>query len=136
MTDKQTGGPAFPLDIKEKWFEGMSLRDYFAAKAMQSLIGLGADSDEFWIDAKQAYKMADAMLEARDEIAVGRKIEDLGLLVKTKNLLKADDICTVEQLTQLTSNHLLKIPNMGRKSVREIEQALFMQGLSLRDGNP
>lgn len=125
---------AFPRTATQR--NGMTLRDYFAAKAMAA----------YWFDpnvatdqktaAAWAYDMADAMLEARDEIAVGRKIEDLGLLVKTKNLLKADDICTVEQLTQLTSNHLLKIPNMGRKSVREIEQALFMQGLSLRDGNP
>ena len=46
--------------------EGMDLRDYFAAKAMQGLIGkqLIIGYDEAVI-AKDAYKMADAMMEAR-----------------------------------------------------------------------
>jgi DNA-directed RNA polymerase alpha subunit len=150
MTDDQTGGPAFPYEDHGQ--KGMTLRDYFAAKAMQAAIqhhgvydetqrsGLETTATilEYHCDAmaSTAYVYADAMLKARDEVAVGRKIEELGLLVKTENCLKADGICTVEQLTKLTSNHLLKIPNMGRKSVREIEQALFMQGLRLRDGQP
>jgi DNA-directed RNA polymerase alpha subunit len=147
MTDKRTGGPAFPVHpelVERLGCEnslsdvGMTLRDYFAAKAMQSYL-----ADRAWQaeiphseTARVAYIVADAMLEARNGVAVGRKIEELGLLVKTENCLKADGICTVEQLTKLTSNHLLKIPNMGRKSVGEIEQALFMQGLRLRDGQP
>jgi DNA-directed RNA polymerase alpha subunit len=113
----------------------MTLRDYFAAKAMQGMLA-DPNTPEIMDIAGAAYEVADAMLKARDEVAVGRKIEELGLLVKTKNLLKADNICTIEQLTKLTSNHLLKIPNIGRESVREIEQALFMHGLRLRDGNP
>lgn len=71
MTDKQTGGPAFPLDIKEKWFEGMTLQDYFAAKAMQALITSRHTAYENgWYEeamvAASAYDMADAMLKARD----------------------------------------------------------------------
>ena len=146
MTDKRTGGPAFPVHpelVERLGCEnslsdgGMTLRDYFAAKAMQSFCSR-SDSDA-WESSKlacDAYELADAMLEARNGVAVGREIEELGLLVKTENCLKADGICTVEQLTKLTSNHLLKIPNMGRKSVMEIEQALFVQGLRLRDGKP
>lgn len=47
--------------------EGMELRDYFAAKAMQGFIGklLIIGYDEAVI-AKDAYKMADAMMEARN----------------------------------------------------------------------
>jgi hypothetical protein len=63
--------PAFPLSgdwsqIKEK---GMTLRDYFAAKAMQELMTYKdrpiylRPVDEVAIDA---YEMADAMLEARE----------------------------------------------------------------------
>ena len=50
--------------------EGMTLRDYFASKAMQPLM---AHSGGYWDDdnlygyAFMAYKMADAMLKARDE---------------------------------------------------------------------
>jgi hypothetical protein len=46
--------------------ETISLRDYFAAKAMQGIVGRDI-SDFKWIStyAEKAYKMADAMLEAR-----------------------------------------------------------------------
>jgi hypothetical protein len=65
------GGPAFPglhpsseCRYKE---EGMTLRDYFAAKAMQGLLA-SLPSDTTLYDsnvAKWSYEMADAMLKAR-----------------------------------------------------------------------
>ena len=45
--------------------EGMTLRDYFAAKAMQSL--LTYEESTLQNDAEVAYAMADAMLKAREE---------------------------------------------------------------------
>lgn len=60
--------PAFP-ETKEQhaWFPGMTLRDYFAAKAMQgwaaNSAGNGATSESA---ARWAYEMADAMLKARE----------------------------------------------------------------------
>ena len=44
--------------------EGMTLRDYFAAKAMQGLMDAAMPMSEI---ADAAYDMADAMLKARDE---------------------------------------------------------------------
>ena len=44
---------------------GMTLRDYFAAKAMQSLVAL--DRTAATMTAEDAYAMADAMLAARDK---------------------------------------------------------------------
>ena len=46
--------------------EGMTLRDYFAAKAMQGLLSsdVNAKLEDF---AKQSYKVADAMLKAREQ---------------------------------------------------------------------
>ena len=63
---KDTGGPAFPTHPEGALIhDGMTLRDYFAAKAMQGdLIG-GVHHENFDIAAKRAYMMADAMLEAR-----------------------------------------------------------------------
>ncbi len=71
---KQTGGPAFPAAGMEG--RGMTLRDYFAAKAMAILwdaydkgyCGM-ADRDEPNIEmvAEGAYQMADAMLSAREK---------------------------------------------------------------------
>lgn len=80
MSDKETGGPAFPRPISvshggyhehqhvEPPQDGMTLRDYFAAKAMQAyfndpMSGFGSDVIEYGCGL--AYKVADAMLEAR-----------------------------------------------------------------------
>ena len=64
MSTKNDGGPAFPIgSTPEEWGNGMTLRDYFAAKAMQNYI-----CDDYTPDAiaKAAYEMADAMLKARE----------------------------------------------------------------------
>lgn len=69
MSNTKTGGPAFPLETSNAMLNpGMTLRDYFAAKAMQ---GFAAADDVGWksIDhiAETAYEWADAMLKAREE---------------------------------------------------------------------
>ncbi|MFT2798811.1 hypothetical protein [Serratia sp. N21D137] len=62
---KETGGPAFPI-----WHEtsvcasGMSIRDHFAGLAMQGIL-VNAGCYSACGVAKEAYEMADAMLEAR-----------------------------------------------------------------------
>ena len=64
MSTKNDGGPAFPIgSTPEEWGNGMTLRDYFAAKAMQNYIGDDCTPDAI---AKAAYEMADAMLKARE----------------------------------------------------------------------
>lgn len=62
----ETGGPAFPRagDFNPQY--GMTLRDYFAAKAMLGLLNSTRISQPDWI-AKDAYEMADAMLKAREK---------------------------------------------------------------------
>ena len=72
------GGPAFPNvpdgagDKWDDWDKGMSMRDYFAAKAMQGAIAnnsfadTGSDHEIEWV-VRLSYKYADAMLKARDE---------------------------------------------------------------------
>ena len=86
MNDKiKDGGPAFPLNDNNLINiclnnsgepMGMSLRDYFAAKAMQSIINnykTRSDSEKFIQDrefhyniiAEESYKLADAMLKER-----------------------------------------------------------------------
>ena len=58
--------PAFPCQYEEYFplGNGMTLRDYFAAKAMQALI----DNDSLFSEIPtQSYELADAMLKARGE---------------------------------------------------------------------
>jgi hypothetical protein len=77
VTERNTGGPAFPamhFDLTDNE-HGMTLRDYFAAKAMQGLVAASwcADlrNDHYGEStgnstvARDAYMIADAMLEAR-----------------------------------------------------------------------
>ena len=70
-----TGGAAFPHHIQypnghwpEVTHAGMTLRDYFAAKAMQADLDMAdcIHEQEFALVAKRAYKIADAMLKARE----------------------------------------------------------------------
>ena len=72
--NKDSGGPAFPVQYSNEAdgptvmpSEGMSLRDYFAAKAMQAAATnpVGAEGFTFEERAAWAYAQADAMLEAR-----------------------------------------------------------------------
>ena len=72
MVETNTGGPAFPYGTA---YAGMTLRDYFAAKAMQAVltspilmaaVGSKGGSAKQHI-AKQSYEMADAMLKAREQ---------------------------------------------------------------------
>jgi hypothetical protein len=56
--------PAFPVLTDEVSHMGMTLRDYFAAKAMQGM--LAEDCDYVWTSlAAAAYECADAMLKER-----------------------------------------------------------------------
>lgn len=64
MTDKDTSGPAFPVGGRT----GMTLRDYFAAKAMQGFCGNPMNRDALPKEiTRAAYMMADAMLKAREQ---------------------------------------------------------------------
>ena len=67
-SDKPTGGSAFPRKGGEL-HQGMTLRDYFAAKAMQGLMSCSKWNDHVRPDsiAEEAYIMADAMLKAREQ---------------------------------------------------------------------
>jgi hypothetical protein len=65
---------AFPSVVDDgetmSWDRGMTLRDYFAAKAMQSFTNeVGWKSDQKWFDeiAEGAYRQADAMMKAREQ---------------------------------------------------------------------
>ena len=71
MITLNDGGPAFPSTITDDSLHvgGMSLRDYFAAKAMQGLLAAQVhgfnDQPAKGPFASMAYEMADAMINAR-----------------------------------------------------------------------
>lgn len=78
MSNTNTGGPAFPTENARQtgsstWhYEGMTLRDYFAAKAMPTVIAdwlktgdIHPDPEIVEVIARDCYAVADAMLKAR-----------------------------------------------------------------------
>lgn len=61
---------AFPNDYEQS--DGMDLRDYFAAKALNAIIfdtsvNLSDKAEDFEFDARLAYQYADAMMKAREQ---------------------------------------------------------------------
>lgn len=74
---KDVWGPAFPIDATESAdrciYTGMTLRDYFAAQALKSILYADRVSGIIGVNnyeqnrANDAYQMADAMLKARQE---------------------------------------------------------------------
>jgi hypothetical protein len=73
MNNTNTGGPAFPvqsvyIEDQETNSHGMTLRDYFAAKAMQGLITCAPNHGDITHEycAVDAYRYADATMKARE----------------------------------------------------------------------
>ncbi len=75
MSNTDTGGPAFPFTDYDSHGDvmdihsGMTLRDYFAAKAMQSILARedGRFTTTLEYVGGKAYQYADAMLKARQQ---------------------------------------------------------------------
>ena len=58
-------------------------------------------------------------------------IEELELSVRSFNCLKRANINTVEDLISKTEDEMMKVRNLGRKSLEEVINKLAMMGLSL-----
>ena len=60
-------------------------------------------------------------------------IEELDLSVRSFNCLKRANINTVEDLISKTEDEMMKVRNLGRKSLEEVITKLAMMGLHLAD---
>ena len=67
----------------------------------------------------------------RPDTVMKMTIEELDLSVRSFNCLKRANINTVEDLTNKTEEEMIKVRNLGRKSLEEVEHKLAMLGLSL-----
>ena len=70
--------------------------------------------------------------QTRDKV-LEMTIEELDLSVRSFNCLKRANINTVEDLISKTQDEMIKVRNLGRKSLEEVEHKLAMMGLSLAD---
>ena len=60
-------------------------------------------------------------------------IEDLDLSVRSYNCLKRANISTVLELTEKSEEDMMKVKNLGKKSLKEIKEKLAALGLSFKD---
>ena len=60
-------------------------------------------------------------------------IEELDLSVRSYNCLKRAAISTVAELTQKTEEEMMKVRNLGKKSLKEVKEKLAENGLSFRE---
>ena len=69
----------------------------------------------------------------RPDAKLSMTIDELDLSVRSFNCLKRANINTVEDLISKTEDEMMKVRNLGRKSLEEVINKLAMMGLSLAD---
>ena len=91
-----------------------------------------------FIDLSEAAQQADVMIEKADdakEKVLEMNIDELELSVRSFNCLKRAGINTVEELCNKTADDMMKVRNLGRKSLEEVLGKLSELGLQLRTGD-
>jgi DNA-directed RNA polymerase alpha subunit len=116
--------------------------DNFAIQAMKAAMNgvVFSNRNQLSHVANNAYILAEEMIKSRTDALTrlnnhqlpSQYVEGLELTVRTANCLKAAGIYTIGQLQQWTANELLKLPNLGRKSQKEVSEKLAEIGLALR----
>lgn len=79
--------------------------------------------------------MESVMKEAQGEVqnkGLVMMIEDLDLSVRSYNCLKRAGIQTVEELTQRTEGEMMRVRNLGKKSLKEVKDKIYDLGLSFK----
>ena len=91
-----------------------------------------------FIDLSENAKSTEVMVETKDDEkgkVLEMSIDELELSVRSYNCLKRAGINTVEELTNKTSEDMMKVRNLGRKSLEEVLSKLKELGLELRNGD-
>ena len=90
---------------------------------------------ELFIDLSEATKNTQVMIEkeeSKKEKVLETSIEELELSVRSFNCLKRAGISTVEDLTNRSENDMMKVRNLGKKSLDEVIAKLHSLGLNFR----
>jgi DNA-directed RNA polymerase subunit alpha len=114
----------------EVWTDGT-----FSAKEIVSLAAkIMQDHISLFVNLSDTIKGMDILVKNEDDKqqqVLAMAIEDIDLSVRSYNCLKRASIHTVEDLTKKTEDEMLKVRNLGRKSLDEVILKLQSFGLSL-----
>lgn len=103
-------------------------------------LSLGAkildDHLQLFMDIQESVSQMDSVMkEANGEVVnkgLVMMIEDLDLSVRSYNCLKRAGIQTVEELTMRTEDEMMRVRNLGKKSLKEVKDKLIELGLSFK----
>ncbi len=104
--------------------EGVSIGAKIMQEHLKLFIALTEDTDAMEIMVEKE--------ESQKEKALEMTIEELELSVRSFNCLKRASINTVEELTQRSEEDMMKVRNLGKKSLDEVKHKLEELGLELR----
>jgi len=113
----------------EIWTTGEIAPDEAASLAAKILT---EHLSQFLTDHVQGVEILVEKEENKKEKILELNIEDLDLSVRSYNCLKRAGINTVEELVQKDEDEMMKVRNLGRKSLEEVQQKLAHLGLTLR----
>ncbi len=91
---------------------------------------------KLFTDLTEASGDVEIMVEKEEESMdrlMEMTIEELDMSVRSYNCLKRAGINTVEELTRKTEDDMMKVRNLGKKSLQEVKEKLAALGLSLRE---
>ena len=84
-------------------------------------------------ESVQSIRLVKEEVVAEDNKFQNMLIEELDLSVRSNNCLKRASITTVLELTQKTEEEMMKVRNLGKKSLKEVKEKLAAHGLHFRD---
>lgn len=120
--------------ILEVWTDGsiapneaVSLSAKILTEHLRFFISLDEEADGMEIMVEKEEEEKDRLMEMT--------IEELDLSVRSYNCLKRAGINTVEELTRRTEEDMMKVRNLGRKSLQEVKEKLAALDLSLRESD-
>ena len=118
------------LDV---WTKGTMLPDEAVSLAAKVL----SEHLKLFVDLSEVAQVAEVMIEKEDdekEKVLEMSIDELELSVRSYNCLKRAGINTVEELTNKTPEDMMKVRNLGRKSLEEVLAKLKELNLELNQG--
>ena len=118
--------------IIEVWTDGSLKADEALSLAAKVMTG----HLELFIDLSEATRNTQVMIEkeeSKKEKVLETSIEDLELSVRSFNCLKRAGIATVEDLTNKSESDMMKVRNLGKKSLDEVIAKLHSLGLNFAE---
>ena len=116
----------------EVWTDGT-----FSAKEIVSLAAkIMQDHISLFVNLSDTIRGMDILVKNEDDKqqqVLAMAIEDMDLSVRSYNCLKRANIHTIEDLTKKTEEEMLKVRNLGRKSLDEVMEKLKSYGLKLKE---